>query len=55
MDGETVAGRPAGGMGGTDCPESGGSSPEEEKTMISFDMLLSNAGAPLHLSYLLLS
>lgn len=28
MDGETAAGRPAGGMGGTDCPESGGSSPE---------------------------
>lgn len=27
MDEETAAGRPAGGMGGTDCPESGGSSP----------------------------
>ena len=30
-DGGTVAGKPAGGMGGTDCPESGGSSPEGKK------------------------
>lgn len=28
MDGETAAGRPAGVTGGTDCPKSGGSSPE---------------------------
>lgn len=27
MDGETAAGRPASGRGGTDCPESAGSSP----------------------------
>lgn len=31
MDGGTVAGRLAGGMGGTDCLESGGSSPAREE------------------------
>lgn len=31
MDGGTAAGRPAGGTGGTDCPESGGSSPAGRK------------------------
>lgn len=31
MDGETAAGRQAGGKGGTDCPESGGSSPAREE------------------------
>lgn len=30
-DGETVAGRPAGGTGGTGCPESGGRSPARTK------------------------
>lgn len=38
MDGETVAGRPAGAMGGTDCLESGGSLParEEEPRILIF-------------------
>lgn len=31
MDGEIAAGMPANGMGGTDCPESGGSLPEERR------------------------
>ena len=42
MDEETAAGRPAGGTGGTDCPESGGSSPEEGRRRTMFVVLVQN-------------